>query len=294
MILGALLTGCVFGIVLAFAVEAFDATYRSAEQVEADMRLTVLAHLPKVPTWKLRGEPLVDTVLTRPNSAYAECVRSLCARLLLSAPQGTLKTVLFVSAQAGEGKTTTALAFARMEAAAGRRVIIVDADSRRSRISKLLQLTKSFGLTDLLMASDALDETQLREAIQTDSKSGANIINAGSYSVGGAQLFGSTKFEVLLGLLEREYDLIIIDSPPVSALSDALVLSRKADATVVVVAWGTTRRRALKYTVQQLTGYANNIAGVVLSKVDVKQQARYSYGDSIYYTGSAKAYYQNA
>jgi Mrp family chromosome partitioning ATPase len=121
---------------------------------------------------------------------------------------------------------------------------------------------------------------------------GAHVINAGSYSVGGAQLFASTKFEVLLGLLEREYDLIIIDSPPVSALSDPLVLSRKADATIVVVAWGTTRRRALKYTVQQLTSYANNIAGVVLSKVDVKQHARYSYGDSIYYTGSAKAYYQ--
>jgi uncharacterized protein involved in exopolysaccharide biosynthesis len=172
MILGALLTGGVFGIVLAFGVEALDATYRSAEQVEADTRLTVIAHLPKVPTWKLRGEPLVDAVLTRPNSAYVEGVRSLGARLLLSAPQGTLKTVLFVSAQAGEGKTTTALAFARMEAVAGRKVIIVDADSRRSRISKLLKLTKTFGLTDLLMPSGALGEAQLREAIQTDAQSG--------------------------------------------------------------------------------------------------------------------------
>ncbi len=294
MILGALLSGCVFGVALAFGIEALDATYRSAEQVEADTKLTVLAHLPKVPSWRLRGESLVDSVLTRPKSAYAECVRSLGTRLLLSAPQGTLKSIVFVSAQSGEGKTTTAVSFARIQATAGRKVVIVDADSRRSRICKILKLDKTFGLTDLLMATGSLNQAELQEAIQVDSQSGVHVINAGSYSVGGAQLFASAKFEVLLGLLERTYDLIVINSPPVAALSDALVLSRKVDATVVVIAWGATRRRAAKYTIQQLSGYANNVAGVVLSKVDVKQQARYSYGDSVYYTGKAKAYYHNS
>lgn len=295
MIVGALVSGCVFGIVFAFGLEALDATYRGAEQVQADTQLPVLAHVPKVSFARLRKEPLIDLVLTRPKSAYAESIRSLGTSLFLRAPQGTLlQTILFVSSQPGEGKTTTALSFARMQAAAGRNVVIVDADIRRSKVAEILQLTNTFGLTDLLMMSGPAGEKELREAVRVDPKSGAHVINAGSYSVDGAQLFTANKFEALFALLQGTYELIVIDSPPVSALSDALVLSRKADATIVTIAWGATRRHAAKYLVQQLSGCAKNIVGVVLSKIDVNQQARYSHGDSMYYAGKAKAYYQDA
>lgn len=295
MLAAALLSGCVLGVMIAFAVEAVDATYRSAEQVVDDTGLTVLSHVPRLPMVGDGSRRLITSVLKSPGSAYAESIRSIYTRLLLSAQDNRApKTILFLSTQDSEGKTTTALSLARLQAAAGQRVIVVDVDCRRTKIAKILQLPAKQGVMDLLTHSGPLNGRDIEEATSIDQDSGARVILAGRITPNSAQLLASKRFSLLLDHLEQAYDLVILDAPPICALSDGLVLSRRADVTVAVVAWGKAHRRTVKYAFGQLFAAARHVGGVVLTKVDTKKHSSYSYGDSKYYTGGLKAYYKSS
>lgn len=286
MITLAFVPSSLIGILLAFAAEMLDRGYRSATQVEHDLGLPVLSHIPQIKRGGEKREKLVATVLHNPASAYAEAIRSIYTRLMFAVPERQPKSLLFVSSEAGEGKTTIAVSVARMQARMGRKVVLLDADFRHSRIANILSLPLSGGTLDLLSGSKTVEEV-----IQEDASSSMHVIAAGNYSADYVDRLSQDQLLSVLRRLETLYDVVIIDAPPVCALIDAQVIATIADATLLVVRWGRTRRETVRYTADRLMAGGGNLVGVILSDVDVHKLAQYHYGDAGYYEGGSKKYY---
>jgi capsular exopolysaccharide synthesis family protein len=185
-----------------------------------------------------------------------------------------------------EGKTTIATCLASVQSSAGERVLLIDADTRRPSCNGLLNLNRDPGLTDVLMGNAQLDD-----ALQTCEWSGLTLLPAGRPTPNISNLLASSKLEALLDVLDREYDLIVIDSPPILAAADARILAKHAHAAFVVVRWAKTRRQTVRLAVQQLDATGVPIAGTLLSAVDARKHAQYGYGDSGVYAGNLEKYY---
>lgn len=274
-LLAALLSSVAFGVIVALAAELYDTGFRSAEQLEAETAIPVLALVPRV---KHRNPAL--TVIDRPRSAFAEAVRSIQTRLLLLSPEiGNPKVIQLISSEGDEGKSVLAASLARQWAALGRKVLLLDADFRRSRVAQTMQLRTSPGLGDVLV-----NEASLDAAIQPDPFSPAHVIVAGEQPIELIDL-GNRKLKGLIEQVREQYDFIVIDSPPSLAPADAEVIAGVADSTVMVVRWGQTRRRVVRYSLDKIAKFGGSIHACVLSMVDLRKHATYSYGDS-------SAYYQ--
>ena len=141
-------------------------------------------------------------------------------------------------------------------------------------------------LTNLLAG-----EVELDQVLATSEWSGLEVIPAGTPSPHAPNLLGSQKMNDLLQQLSERFDLVVIDSPPLMAAADARILSRVADATVLIVRWGKTRRPVARLAVRQLQAAGARLAGGLLTMVDVKRNAKYSYGDSGAYSGDLEKYY---
>lgn len=287
MVVLAFLASSLISVLLAFMREMVDAGYRSATQVEHDLGVPVLAHVPKVGKGTQKRGILLAQVADQPASAYSEAVRAIFTKLLLTSPDRTPKTLLFVSSEAGEGKTSLASAVAVILARAGRKVLLLDADIRRSPIAEALGSSSGQGLLDVLTGTATIDGT-----IMPGSAYGADLMLAGKFDKNYVDYLVPEKLEPLLRRLEGSYDLVVIDAPPVRILMDTQVLASIADATVLVVEWGKTRKEIVRYTTEQLLGAGAHIAGVVFSKVDVHKLSQYHYGDAGYYYGKDRKYYQ--
>ncbi|MBL8659729.1 MAG: polysaccharide biosynthesis tyrosine autokinase [Rhodospirillales bacterium] len=281
-----LVGGTISSFPLAFAAEAMGSGYRSAEDVEFDTGLPVLAHVPKVEGRGLTGRNLAWYCVSKPDSVFTEAIRLLCARLLASTPYDLHQSIVFVSSKAGEGKTTITLAVARALARAGRKVVVVDADFRCGKVAAMLDLRREMGLAELIAGAARLDDV-----IQQDRGSAVDVIASGAYASESADDLSRECFPVVLQDLHSRYDVVLIDAPPFLALSSASVLAAKADLTIVVAGWSTTPRQVLRYTVEQVQRAAPRVAGVVLNKVNINKNSQYDYGDSSMFGPEARKYY---
>ena len=280
----ALAGATVLGVLLAFGAEQLDSGFHSAEEVEAETKLPVIASVPSV---KISNNPDVATHATRnPASAYADAIRGIYTHLLLAFAGQFPKTLLFTSAEAGEGKTTIALSFARQQAQAGQRVLLVDADFRRSQVGRRAGVALAPGLSELMSGTASKGE-----AMQDDPESSAVLVVAGKQPLLDFAIDGVNRLGALLTEFRSEYDIIIIDSPPVLALADARMLVAMADVSIVVVRWGHTARRVVRFAINKVKESGGDVQGIVLSAVDVKRQAKYGYADSNYYKGGRAGYY---
>ena len=276
------------GLGFAFALDRMSAGVRSAEQIEGLCGVPGLGLVPLLPRLRgARGRP-ERYVLSRPASALAESLRSLHTGLLFSDVVRPPKTVLITSSVPREGKSTIALAWSRLAARSGKRVLLIDADLRHPRVRAALGLKAAPGLAGVLQGSVAW-----QEAIQTDPATGLDVIVAGEMGASPADLFGSPMTRVLLAELEERYDLVLLDSPPVIPVSDARILASLVDRTVFVIRWASTPQEVCKLGIKHVQDSGGSIAGAVLSMVDVREHARYGYGDSGSYHGAAKRYYVN-
>ena len=287
IVLIAFLGSIVAGALLAVMMETLDAGFRSAEQIEALTQLPVMAHVPLLSAIKAGGERPETFILKRPDSAYAEAIRSLNTRLLLAFADRPPQVLVLTSAEPDEGKSTLGLSLARAQAQADRRVLLIDADFRRSRLaSRVAGLSDQPGLFEVLSG-----QTTPEDAIQSDPASLADVIVSGSSSADRKVLGDASRLQTLLAGLRSRYDLIVIDAPPALALAEGQVIPMVADATLLVVRWGKTRKRVVRYTLDELTRYGMPVHGVVLNMVDVRKQAYYGYGDAGYYYGKRAKYY---
>ncbi|MDS4073622.1 MAG: polysaccharide biosynthesis tyrosine autokinase [Defluviicoccus sp.] len=284
----AFLGSILVGGLLALTLESLDAGFRSAEQIEAVTELPVLAHVPLLTAAKGGGDRPETFILKRPDSAYAEAIRSLNTRLLLAFPEGPPKVLVLTSAEPDEGKSTLGLSLVRAQAQADRSTLLIDADFRRSRLTtRVTGISAQPGLYEVLS-----DQATAEDAIQSDPASLADLmVSGGGSSADRKVLSDAAKLERLLATLRNRYDLIVIDAPPALALAEGQVIPMVADATLLVVRWGKTRKRVVRYTMDQLTRFGMPLHGVVLNMVDVRKQAYYGYGDAGYYYGKRAKYY---
>jgi len=280
----------VMGVLLVFVVERWNTGYgfRSADEIQSALGLRALALVPDLSRRETSGALAEDYIVQKPNSAYAEALQRIRTSLFLTDGEHTPKTVLVTSSVPLEGKSAIASSLARQSARSGLKVILIDADLRRPRLHEVIGLANQNGLSEVLTG-----RVSPEAAIKHDEKSGLDFLPAGVGVVSPPDLFRSSTMRILLEEMGSYYDLVIIDTPPVGAVSDALTLSGIVDKAIYVIRWEQTPRNVVMAGMRQMFEAGADIAGVVLSRVDVKKHARYGYADSGYYRGSYSKYYVN-
>lgn len=273
------------GLGVAGLWEVFDRGLRSMEQVSRQLDLHCLGLLPAVSRFRRRGSSPEAYLVRMPTSAYAEAVRSILTGILFSSAK-TPRVVAVTSARPNEGKTSTAIAMARLNALAGRRSIILDLDLRKPELHKRLKARAANGLVEFLK-----DRAPFTDVVQRDEATGLDFIVAGRRTSNSVELLRSKHLKDLLVELGKAYDLVIIDAPPVLALADARLTARLADTTLLVVRWGKTTPEVARLAVRQLLNVGAGIAGVAISMVDVRRNAQYNNSDSEAFTGEFRRYY---
>jgi capsular exopolysaccharide synthesis family protein len=223
-------------------------------------------------------------IVTEPNSAESETVRHVRTAIALAHPSGHTKVLMVTSALPGDGKSTLALMIGRQSAHNGNRVIVVEAEMRRPSFGAELSNIPTKGLADYL-----LGEAELDEVVAHDPISGMHFIPAGRSTHLASELLGSKRLTDLLATLSSNYDFIVLDTPPVTVVADALHLGRSVDAAVLVVKWGATARHLVLDAAKKLRAGKVPVIGTVMTGVDPARYRRYGRGALAY--DYAKSYY---
>ncbi len=289
LILALVLVGSgALGVFLAFFIELLDRGFRSTEQIQQLTGIPALGLIPSLKGLRSIGTTPEDYVVKRPASAYSESIRTLHTGLLMSNIDAPPKVILVSSSLPLEGKTTICLSLARIMAMAGQKVVLVEAELRRPRAHQAFGGPGKPGMVELLAGKASLEEV-----ISEDKATTAHLIPAGEATPNAPELLGSKQMRNLLERLSNAYDLVIVDSPPVLVVSDARVLATLVDKCVFVTRWASTPREVATNGLQQLLDAGADVAGVLLTMVNVRKHARYGYGDSGYYYGRTRQYYSD-
>jgi len=293
----ALVLGVISGVGLAFLLDSMDNTVRTPEQAQALSCLPSLGMIPLSSKSSSHGatgkrlaltasKEVVETVTqVRPQSQMAESYRALRTSLLLSNLGAPPKVIMVTSARPQEGKTTTSINTAIVLAQKGVRVLLMDADLRRPSIHKTLGMGPCSGLSNVLTGSATLQQTIAATPILPN----LFIMPAGTPPPNPAELLASSNMRDLLVTLREQFDHIVIDTPPTLSVTDAVVLSPRADATILVIRSGQTTKQALRRSRDILMQVNAHVAGVLLNAVDLTSPDYYYYYE---YQGKYGAYYQ--
>jgi succinoglycan biosynthesis transport protein ExoP len=273
------------GFGAAFAREKHDQTFRSSHEVEIETGLHPVALIPL--TQKKR-EPR-EEILASSTSFYSETIRTLYMTLLL---RQRFKMLVVTSARPGEGKTTLAASLALLAARSGRKVLLIDADLCTGGASRAFGLFGDNGLAELISG-----ERQFSEVVGKGASADLDFhfLSCGTQK---NAMAARSALENTLGLFRRlreEYDLVIVDTPPILAVSDAMALSTQSDATLFAVRWGMTPRAAVKLGLRRLLGSSRrrNFIGIVLTMVNTREHSRYGHEDSALYTKELVGYHSS-
>ena len=231
-----------------------------------------------------RGMTPPAYLLAKPLSSFAESLRKLRAAVLYSKVGETVQVIAVTSSLPGEGKTTTTFSLARTLASSGANVVVVDCDLRQSALSQFLKTPASVGLIVVLNGV-----ATLAQALVADD-SGAMILPLARTAYTPRDVLGSAAMLRLLAELRRRFDIVLLDTAPLLAIADTRILAPHTDAVIMLARWKKTPVKAIQQSLALLSGRAY-VAGVALTQMDLKAQARYGYGDSNYYYNSYRKYY---
>ena len=276
----AIIIGLAAGVALAFFVEFIDDTIKSSEDVRRKLRLTPLGAIPAA----LKGEDLIEAI-KQPQNPLAEAYFSVCTSIQFSSTEGIPKSLLLASARAAEGKSSSAVAVAHNFARMGRMVLLIDADMRRPSFAIEHQGEPgAIGLSNLLTSHEELRDHVVRTWVDD-----VWLLPSGRVPPNPAELLASERMRELLRLAEEEFDVVVVDGPPVLGLADSPLLSSMCRATVFVIEAGVIRRPAAISAIGRLRAAGGNVVGVVLTKMTAKTSG-YGYGYGYGYGGDDYSY----
>ncbi len=268
--------GLIAGIGLAFLIDRLDDSIRSREDLDrVSSDLPTIGTVPYASSWRKTKVAWLASEAA-PTSASAEAYRTLRTSLRFVSLERSIRTVLVTSPSESEGKTTTLANLAVSLAQAGQRVAVVSCDLRRPRLHSFFGLSNDVGFTSVLVG-----ETDLSGALQTVGSHGPVVLPSGPVPPNPAELLASDRTVELFGHLKDQFDTILVDSPPVLPVADAVILAEHVDATLVVVAAGETSRKELTRSLEILRQVRAYVAGFILNEVATR--AGYGYPDNYSY-----------
>ena len=264
----AVIVGLILGIGLAFFLEYLDTSVKTMEDVENFLQVPVLAVVPK------------NIALLYEHSdatADAEAYRILRTNLEFNRPSPDANTVTFVSGGAGEGKSTTLSNLAYTFAQGGYNTLVVDADLRRPSQHRIMGLDGDYGLTDFLTT-----DVDLEDVVQATNSPNLYLLPSGKLPFDAVGVLNSQRMMDLIAQVKSRFDIVFFDSPPILGVSDASVLVRALDLTIIVVQHRRFPRAMLQRVKQAVLNVGGNILGVVLNNVDVRHDQYYEYYTNYY------------
>lgn len=271
----ALLAGLVVGVSAAIIYESILGGFMSEEQLEATLRTRIAATIPRLQL-SPSDDTLADMVITAPLSPFAEAMRRTRMMIDQTARQnnGLGRVTMVTSAVANEGKSTVALALARSYALSGQRTLLIDCDLRRPAIAEHLEMMPQAGLLELLDRPNA--QTQLRSSLRQESDTGLTmILGAEGTDRPIDLLLAGTAFARLLGEARRNFDMVVLDTPAIGPVVDALYVAPHADIILLLTRWASTSQRDAKHALTSLehAKTANaRIVSVLNDKVEKRQK----------------------
>ena len=277
----ALVLGLAMGVAVAYTVEYMDDTVKLPDDVTRRLKLPLLGLVPAVGGDKL---PVLTSAV--PHD-FGEAFRSLRTSLVFTNGSPGKRTIAVTSTQPLEGKTTTACNVAVALALGGARVMLIDADMRRPGLHRTMGLPNEIGLSHILTG-----QARVREAVQRTGENNLFVMTAGHVPPNPSELLSSERMRHLLANLEAgPFDWVIIDTPPVLAVTDAVILAPYMSGLVFVIGAEMTRRAHAERAIQTVQGGKPNIIGAVLNRVDLNRN-KYYY--SRYYGYHYKSYYDSS
>jgi len=255
--------GLVLGLSLAFFIEYLDTSIKTMDDVEKYLGISVLAVIP-------RGAKFLT--LDDPNSRFAEGYRILCAKLNLTGRRDVARCITVLSGGPGEGKSTTTFNLGWVCAQSGMRVLIIDADIRRPSMHRAVGLENTLGLGEFLAGQASLDEL-----VQATSIPNMEILTAGNLGPEDLGGFSRARFASLLEICRNNYDVIMVDSPPVLGISDASVISQEVDVTLLLIQHRRYPRNVSQRAKRVIEEVGGKLFGVILNNVNIKTDDNYYY-----------------
>ncbi|MDH4079578.1 MAG: polysaccharide biosynthesis tyrosine autokinase [Nitrospira sp.] len=298
------LMGCFLGIVLAFGRESFDTSIGTIEGVEEFLKVPVLGIIPQL-DHKVLKEMALETLppdtppsaaeslsklicLLDPKSVLSESLRSLRTNIQFASLDRRVKSIIFTSAALGEGKSTCVINLAITMAQEGIRVLLVDADLRKPIVHQRLGIEREPGLVDALLGTTSwrsyvrsatdlmLGTVGVDRFLSTPGLDNLHVITSGSESGNPNEFLNITKIKALIAEMQEDYDIVLIDTPPILPVTDAVAFSSRVDGTILVYQVGRIGRNALKRAKFLLDHAQANVLGVVLT--NVKSEVTPEYG----------------
>jgi capsular exopolysaccharide synthesis family protein len=284
--------GLAAGVALAFALNYLDPSLRTIDQVEQRTGVGVVASVPMI---KSRGPVSGGAGVNLPSvsdrrGVVAEAFRTMRATLAMISGRDKHRVFLITSAIPGEGKTFTSSNFAATLAQQGFRTLLIDADLRKPSVSKLFfNENLQPGLSEVLMGSTPLDQ-----AIVPTKVENLSVLPAGGIAPNPSELLAHAQFDEIVQKLKEQYDRIVIDSSPVLAVRDPLLLAKSVDACCLIVRAGRSPSKASVQAVRLLAEAETPASGIVLNSVRHGNSAYYAYAYRTYGTYGAKGVYGEA
>ena len=279
-----LIMGLALGVGLAFFLEYLDNTIKVPDEVKSRLKIPYLGPVPVVVS-SLNGdgtgkpEGYLITV-EAPKSTASESYRGIRTSISFAAVDNVPHLILITSAAPGEGKTMTSANLAVTLAQAGSKVLILDCDMRRPKLHRVFNITRDLGVSNILAGSCTLDEAIFPSAIP-----GLDVVSSGPVPPNPSEILSSESMKKLLETVRGRYDKIIIDSPPLTAVTDGVILSRLADGVVLVVRAGETHRQIIQNGLGLLQAANAHILGAILNGVNMGRDSYYYYQYYYYYYG---------
>jgi len=253
--------GAVIAIGIIYLMDLLDDTIHGSDEISRYLNLPVLGVVRKI-----NGNPAIVTAI-KPRSPAAEDFRSLRTNIQFASVDYHLSTLLITSPTPTDGKSVIATNLSIVLAQGGQKVSLIDADLRRPRIHDYMQIPNQWGLTYLFTNKD----NHLDGVLRKNKTLGLSIMTSGGLPPNPAELLGSDKMHHIIASIQSQSDVIVFDSPPLNAVTDASVLSKLVDGVILVIRAGVTKNVAAKQALDQLERVGANVIGVVLNSVNMNK-----------------------